>query len=328
MESRYEYGGPGLPEAPVKKLEEEDFAAGPKVSKTGKKGLHLGGRMLLCSAVFLALFGLRALSPELGEKINKRLLPLINGGWDYREALEAVGSLRAEEGLEAVAALFQQPEQSQNACADGPASKAASRQLVQSLQHRQTAAQEEAGEADGTDIPAEETAAEAADTPDVVAAFLESQSAYAEQSMPENASFAMPELGLACAAPVTAPVTDSFGWRMHPLQGQVKFHYGVDIGAAEGSKIGAFADGTVSAVGDSTSLGLYVILEHENGVQTEYAHCSEILVQPGDSVTAGQAIARVGRSGAVTGAHLHLELRQDGVYLNPAYYADLEGNGG
>jgi len=122
-------------------------------------------------------------------------------------------------------------------------------------------------------------------------------------------------------------VTDGFGWRTHPISGEVKFHYGTDIGAEAGTEIGAFADGTVYAVGDSASLGLYIILEHEGGLRSLYAHCQEILAQPGAAVGAGERIALVGSSGVTTGPHLHLELEKEGLSLNPEFYVSFGERG-
>lgn len=334
MISRYEYGRPETTALPQRTRTGE---ARRRTSAAGGRGQAgpLSGRALrrrvravACGLIFLGIFSVRLLFPGLGERIDQSLLPLIDGGWDYKGALTAVGSFASQDGLQAVMALFgdaQGPEAGETV--PGPAVQEAREALQTALRERygQDAAAEDSPAE--TEPPAEESPAPepTEQVPAAVTAFLESQSLFADQGQPEDARFDMPELGLACVAPVIAPVTDSFGWRVHPLDGQVKFHYGTDLGAAAGSDIGAFADGTVYAVGDSTSLGLYVILDHGNGIQTQYAHCQELLVSSGDSVTAGQTIARVGSTGAVTGAHLHLELSQDGKNLNPAFYVDFSG---
>ena len=64
--------------------------------------------------------------------------------------------------------------------------------------------------------------------------------------------------------------------------------------------------------------GYAVVLEHGNGWQTLYAHCSQVLVKPGQQVRQGERIALVGSTGNSTGPHLHLELHKDGAFLNPA----------
>ena len=77
---------------------------------------------------------------------------------------------------------------------------------------------------------------------------------------------------------------------------------------------------TVAAVGDSTSYGLYVIIRHPDGVESLYAHLSEVTVQNGDEVKAGDKIGTVGATGNATAACLHLELLVNGDYVNPEYY--------
>ena len=142
------------------------------------------------------------------------------------------------------------------------------------------------------------------------------------QSLPENASLEQRNLGFACTTPVAGVLSSAFGWREHPTQGGTKFHYGIDLAAEMGSEIVAFADGEVFAVGESSTLGKYIILVHAGGYKTLYAHCSDILVKSG-GVMMGEAIARVGESGSVTGAHLHFELQDGTLYLNPIYYIAL-----
>ena len=66
--------------------------------------------------------------------------------------------------------------------------------------------------------------------------------------------------------------------------------------------------------------GMYVLIDHGNGYSTMYAHCSEVLVSVGDVITKGQLIARVGNTGNSYGAHLHFEVRYNGVAQNPRQY--------
>lgn len=127
-------------------------------------------------------------------------------------------------------------------------------------------------------------------------------------------------LGLAFASPLEGVMTSPFGGRESPVDGEGEFHYGVDLAAEEGTEIAAFADGTVRAVGDSSSLGHYLILDHGDGYSTLYAHCSRITAAAGGTVRLGEKIAEVGQSGNATGPHLHFELYRGGTYLNPVYY--------
>ncbi|MGI6012781.1 MAG: M23 family metallopeptidase [Oscillospiraceae bacterium] len=169
---------------------------------------------------------------------------------------------------------------------------------------------------------AEETAAsEIEETPAVVASFLASQEAYASLDLPENVSYAMPVLPYDYVSPVFGVTSSGFGYRMHPLEEEVRFHYGTDFAVDTGSPICAFTGGTVYAVGEQPDgYGLYVMLDHGHGWITLYAHCSEVLVTEGQTVTTGEQIALVGQTGATTGAHLHFELLSNGVYLNPEFY--------
>ncbi len=84
----------------------------------------------------------------------------------------------------------------------------------------------------------------------------------------------------------------------------------------------AFADGTVDFIGESEAYGLYIQLDHGNGVKTFYCHCSALYAQKGEEISAGQTIAAVGDTGNATGPHLHLEIKRDGVLLNPVYYIE------
>ena len=142
--------------------------------------------------------------------------------------------------------------------------------------------------------------------------------------LPRNVSFAFYELGLAeTVVPVRGTVTSGFGYRDHPVSGINEFHLALDIGAAEGTEIGAFADGVVEYIGTSDEFGNYLKINHDNNVSTFYAHCSKLLVHKGDQVTCGQTVALVGETGNATGPHLHLTIEKDNIRLDPAYYVDL-----
>lgn len=142
--------------------------------------------------------------------------------------------------------------------------------------------------------------------------------------LPRNVSFAFYELGLPeTAVPVTGSVTSTFGYRDSPVNGKNEFHLALDIGAAEGEAIGAFADGVVRYIGESDEFGQYLKIDHANNVSSFYAHCSRLLVHKGDTVACGQAVALVGHTGNATGPHLHLTIEKDNIRLDPAYYVDL-----
>lgn len=141
--------------------------------------------------------------------------------------------------------------------------------------------------------------------------------------LPSNVSFAFYELGLPeTVAPVSGPITSTFGYRDSPISGKNEFHLALDIGAEEGTAIGAFADGVVQYIGESDEFGQYLKINHANQVSSFYAHCSRLLVHKGDVVSCGQTVALVGETGNATGPHLHLTIEKDNIRLDPAYYVD------
>lgn len=100
----------------------------------------------------------------------------------------------------------------------------------------------------------------------------------------------------------------------------MRAHTGLDIACSSGSNIKAVADGTVISAKYEGNYGNIVKIDHGNGVQTWYAHCSKLYVAAGQKVSAGDVIAAVGSTGNSTGPHLHLEIRIDGVAVNPQKY--------
>lgn len=146
---------------------------------------------------------------------------------------------------------------------------------------------------------------------------------YNGPALPDNTTMDRYALGLdETIAPVMAPLASGFGWREHPIEGGEKFHYGLDLAADLGTPVRAFAAGRVDYIGESEIYGQYLQLDHGNGVTSFYAHCSKLCVQQGQHVKCGETVALSGASGHVTGAHLHFELKKDGVRLNPLYYVE------
>ncbi|MBR1796803.1 MAG: peptidoglycan DD-metalloendopeptidase family protein [Clostridiales bacterium] len=120
-------------------------------------------------------------------------------------------------------------------------------------------------------------------------------------------------------------ITSPFGYRVHPIYGNTRFHSGIDIGAGFGDTIMAAASGTVIYVetpvpGQSwggSGYGNYFIIDHGNGVSTLYAHCTSVYVSVGQYVSAGEAVGTVGSTGGSTGSHLHFEVRINGTRVDP-----------
>lgn len=121
---------------------------------------------------------------------------------------------------------------------------------------------------------------------------------------------------LLASVPVSGRISSRFG----DTDGRRSGHGGLDIAAPQGTKIYACGEGTVVQAGWSGGYGNLVIVDHGNGVQTYYGHCSKLLVSKGESVSSGQNIALVGSTGDSTGPHLHLEIRIDGKRINPQLY--------
>lgn len=136
----------------------------------------------------------------------------------------------------------------------------------------------------------------------------------------ENTSFAPVETTCAIVAPVDSQkYTSQFGYRINPITNEKSFHTGLDIAAPMGSKIRAAYSGTVRKTGEDSRSGKYIILAHNDGFETFYCHCSEILAKQGAVIRQGETIALVGSTGWSTGPHLHFEVRKNGTRLNPIY---------
>ncbi len=117
--------------------------------------------------------------------------------------------------------------------------------------------------------------------------------------------------------PVFGKITSLFGQRHDPIHGQQRQHNGMDIAAPEGSPIQSIRPGVVTFAGDMGTYGKVVVVDHGEGLETRYAHCSELLVEEGESVRPGNVIAKVGSTGRSTGPHLHFEARKGDQPLDP-----------
>lgn len=140
---------------------------------------------------------------------------------------------------------------------------------------------------------------------------------------PDVVDDAVYQLSFSCAAPLRGRITSPYGYRDHPIDEEVKFHYGVDIAAARGTPIGAFAAGTVSDAGRGAVYGNFVRIDHGGGFTSFYGHMDSISVKKGQTVALGQQVGKVGSTGKSTGPHLHFEMRKDGKIINPNDYVEL-----
>jgi murein DD-endopeptidase MepM/ murein hydrolase activator NlpD len=126
---------------------------------------------------------------------------------------------------------------------------------------------------------------------------------------------------LAAATPSIWPahgwLTGTFGGRSDPFTGEPGFHQGLDISTEKGSPVIATANGTVESMTSGGDYGNLVVLRHDFGLSTRYAHLSSFNVRPGSTVKRGDIIGYVGSTGRSTGAHLHYEILANGKLLNP-----------
>lgn len=115
-------------------------------------------------------------------------------------------------------------------------------------------------------------------------------------------------------------ISSHFGYRMHPVLGVQKMHTGIDIPAPTGTPAVAISGGTVIYSGYQGSYGKTVMIRHNNGSVSLYAHNSSLVVRVGDKVKKGQVVSKVGSTGRSTGPHLHFEIRVNGTARNPLSY--------
>ena len=124
-------------------------------------------------------------------------------------------------------------------------------------------------------------------------------------------------------------VSSHYGYRIHPIHGDKRFHAGIDIALPTGTEILAGFDGIVTSVGyDADGWGNFVVIDNRAGIQALYAHCHAVLVSNGQRVSEGDVIATVGSTGASTGPHLHMEVIRHGRRLNPLFFVVTGYDGG
>jgi len=123
--------------------------------------------------------------------------------------------------------------------------------------------------------------------------------------------------------PAYGKITSGFGMRRDPITGARRYHKGVDISGSRGSAIFAAAEGTVVIearhFGWNGGYGKKVVIMHGNGTKTLYAHMNSVSVKVGDLVKQGQVIGTMGKTGRVTGVHLHFEVIKNNTNLKPVF---------
>ena len=142
------------------------------------------------------------------------------------------------------------------------------------------------------------------------------EEAYAKAE-PEAAEIELSVSQDVAVMPVIGTVTSDYGAREHPVYSGESFHLGRDIAADEGAPVYAVLDGTVTDAGTAEMAGIYVKIQHSDGTQTLYCHCSKLMAEKGDTVKKGDVIALVGQTGLATGPHLHFEYHKNGKATDP-----------
>ena len=263
-------------------------------------------QLVACGGIFLVIVAAKLVLPGHLTTLRARLREVMEQNMDVREVFSAVGQAAAGEKSmdktldEVYRAVFSPGEDIRQTAAPAVVPELPENEAMDSLRSFRTGRE--------------------AETPEQASAEDLAFVLYSDQNLPENVSMEQAILGFSYCAPVAGTVSSGFGYREHPTEGEERFHYGLDLAADTGTAIVCFADGTVNAVGESSSYGKYLIVSHQGGYDTLYAHCSRIEVSSGTEVEQGQTIARVGDTGMATGPHLHFELHRGGVYLNPVYY--------
>ena len=263
---------------------------------------------LICALLFILLTAVKMVSPAAASNLKAAVIPVLDRNDDYSELVnrmersltpkrDAAGTLQLPESpLEQIRSVLEKSRE--DPMADLP---------------KASGLPEPASE-EAEENPALEYGYEVRET------FLRTQAEITDAAPPDNVSYEIIPLPFSETAPVNGILSSGFGYRIHPIQEDLRFHYGTDFAAQERTEIFSFADGVVLAAGEEEGYGNYVKINHGDGFETLYSHCSAILVSEGARVSKGDCIALVGSSGQATGPHLHFELMHNGVYLNPEFY--------
>ncbi len=290
-------------------------------------------QLVVCLALFLAVFIGKGIFPERIAALRGQVLVLLRGDTDFQAVFSDLGQSisKGEPVLETLGDAWNRVLGGEETQTAGPAEENAlyaAQAAWLSGFGRQAGAGTLGLKLDpqatpavvATPAPRPEATPTPTPTPEPAVEHVD----YTGPALPDNTSMDKYRLDLEeTVSPVMGVLTSPFGWREHPVDGEEKFHNGVDLAVNTGTAVKAFADGVVDYIGDDPDqYGLYLQISHANGVKSFYAHCSQLLVQQGQTVAAGETVALSGDTGNTTGPHLHLELRLNGVRINPIYYIE------
>lgn len=298
-------------------------------------------QLIICVALFLVVFLGRGIMPEKMEGFRQELLEMLQADTDFQAVFAGLGHSISEGKpvTQTLGTLWTDVFGGGTVTASSPAALTENRLyqaesvFLNGYEGGQTPAQHwlqwtpeqsnSALEPEPVPTPVPTPTPTPAPEPEVPAV---EHVEYTGPALPDNVTmdkYNLSVLGVTeTVTPVMGQLTSAFGWREHPVDGGEKFHNGVDLAVNTGTDVLAFAAGTVDYIGESPIYGNYLQLKHAGGLTSFYAHCSELCVQQGQNVTAGQKIAESGATGNVTGPHLHFEMKLNGVRIDPIYYIE------
>ena len=305
------------------------------------------GQLCVCLALFLMVFVGKGAFPRQLAQIQSKLVAVLTANTDFSAAFARLGESLGGQGsvlgeLEdfCVEVFGIQPVEDGEAGAGSPSQTAREQAFLNAgvspadlaahylrledvpedwLSAGEEVSQDTQPEPQA-EVQPETAAAQPEETVPAVGTVLLSAN-YDGPALPNNYTMDQLSLGaLETVNPILGHLNSTYGYRDHPVDGEYKFHNGVDIGGQQGDPIGAFAAGTVEYIGENDDHGLYLQIDHGNGVKSFYAHCSKLLVSQGQAVAVGETVALVGSTGMSTGPHLHFEIKCAGVHVDPAYY--------
>ena len=264
-------------------------------------------QLVVCIVLFLAVFIWKGAFPQKMIQVRSDLLTLISTNYDFREALSRLGGSLTKEGnvlsdfgdfcVEVFGTDAPEDSEPQQTAFIPPKPAGILATELQFLSKRTGTVEQTAHYANFSRfgiVLSEE-----------------------EQVPPQPEETAGPEELPDIPAAGTVVVESDYSGEPLPDHG------GVDIGGQTGDPIAAFAAGTVEYTGEDDSYGLYLQVDHGNGIKSFYAHCSKVVVVKGQTVAMGEKLAEIGSTGDSTGPHLHLEMKYNKMHLNPAYYVDF-----
>lgn len=314
----------------------------PTGTQSSQKAIHRNRiqlvQLLICLALFLTVFIGKGVFPQKIQQVRGQLMEMIQRNTDFAQAFSNLGeALTSQESFlgevgDFCLEVFGGDRESEivPASVQEQISPKTERLFLNSVPSHAAAAahylrmeeepkwfdhhlEEQAETVTPVETPPEQAA------PAVGTVLLAAD--YHGPALPPNYTMDQLSFGdLETTNPVMGTMWSPYGYRDHPIDGVCKFHNGVDLGAALGTDICAFAAGTVEYVGQSDSYGNYLQVDHGDGIKSFYAHCSKLYVQQGQQIKLGEKVAEVGATGHATGPHLHFELKCGGKHVDPGYY--------